>query len=123
MRGNREIVLATVAQDGRSLPLASFALRQHRALRWISATNLALHCAKLRLTLTMCASLPAPLSHAGCTLSALPGVLVEIIGMYISAKLAISVAVRDCGYWCDSGSHTSSWRGRDDSRHKKCKWF
>eukprot|EP01043_Picozoa_sp_COSAG02_P031744 COSAG02_NODE_2085_length_9885_cov_9.743946_6_plen_89_part_00 len=51
LKGDREIVLAAMAQDGSALKYATAELRRHRALGWIRTTNVALHCAKLRLAL------------------------------------------------------------------------
>ena len=118
LKDDREIVIAAVGNNGRSLWHTSFSLRQHPALLWISTTNLALHCAKLRLTLATCASSRASLSHSRCTVTALPDVLVELIGTYISIDMAISVAARRYGYWHDSGSST---RGREGPKRKKHK--
>ena len=71
LKGDREIVLAAVAQHGNALRYAAAELNCHRALQWIRTTNVALHCAKLRLALATCA-LPPPMSCSGGALSALP---------------------------------------------------
>jgi hypothetical protein len=114
LKDDREIVLAAVANDGRSLRFTSSALQPHRALRWISTTNLALHCAKLRLTLATCASPPAPLSQTGFTVTALADVLVELIGTYISIDVAISVVARRYGYWYEGPERKKRKRLEED---------
>ena len=110
LQGDRAIVLAAVTQDARSLRFAHFRLQQHPALRWIRTTSLTLHCAMLRLKLATCASLSAPLSHAGCALSALPKGVVEVIGSCISPAVVLSAAVCHYGCWDDTSSRTRKKR-------------
>ena len=117
LQGDREIVLAAVAQDGRALQYAAPPLNRHPALQWICSTNIALHCAKLRLALATCA-LPTPLSRSGNALSALPRDLIELIGTCILPDVAIHVVARKYRYWCDGGSPA---RGGEDPGHKKRK--
>ena len=117
LKGDREIVLAAVAQNGRALMCAVAPLNRHPALQWICSTNIALHCAKLRLALATCA-LPTPLSRFGNTLSALPRDLIELIGTCILPDVAIHVVARKYRYWCDGGSPA---RGGEDPGHKKRK--
>ena len=104
LKGDHEVVLAAVAQDGVALEYAAAELRPHRALQWINRTNVALHCAKLRLALATCA-LPTPFSHAGGPLSALPRDLIELIGMCTLPDMVICVVARKYDYWHD-GSPT-----------------
>ena len=115
LKGDREIVLAAVAQNGRALDYAAAELRLSRALQWISTTNLALHCAKLRLAMATC-TLPTSLCRGGGTLSALPRDLTELIGTYITVDLLICVVAHKYGYWYGSPAHA-----REDSRRKKRK--
>ena len=117
LKGDREIVLAAVAQDGNALAYAAAPLNRHPALQWLCSTNIALHCAKLRLALATCA-LPTPFSRSGNALSALPRDLIELIGMYILPDVAIHVVARKYRYWCDGGSPA---RGGEDPGHKKRK--
>ena len=106
-----------VAQNGRALEYAAAELRLSRALQWISTTNLALHCAKLRLAMATC-TLPTSLCRGGGTLSALPRDLTELIGTCITVDLLICVVARKYGYWFDGGSPVHA---REDSRRKKHK--
>ena len=117
LKGDREIVLAAVAQNGRALGCAAAELRLSSALQWISTTNLALHCAKLRLAMATC-TLPTSLCRGGGTLSALPRDLTELIGTCITVDLLICVVARKYGYWFDGGSPVHA---REDSRRKKHK--
>ena len=117
LKGDREIVLAAVAQNGRALMCAAAPLNRHPALQWICSTNIALHCAKLRLALATCA-LPTPLSRSGNALSALPRDLIELIGTCTLPDVAIHVVARKYRYWCDGGSPA---RGGEDPGHKKRK--
>ena len=117
LKGDREIVLAAVAQDGLALEFAAAVLNRHRALQWISTTNIALHCANLRLALATCALSPPP-SLCGGALSALPRDLIELIGTCILPDVAIYVVARKYRYWCDGGSQA---RGGEDRGHKKRK--
>ena len=117
LKGDREIVLAAVAQDGIALHHAAAELQLCRALQWISTTNLALHCAKLRLAMWTC-TLPSSLCRGGGTLSALPRDLTELIGTCITVDLLICVVARKYGYWFDGGSPVHA---REDSRRKKRK--
>ena len=110
-------MLAAVAQDGHALRYAAAELSCHRALQWISTTNVALHCAKLRLALATCA-LPMPLSRSGGALSALPRDLIELIGACILPNVAICVVARKYRYWSDGGSPA---RGGEDLGRKKRK--
>ena len=116
LKGDREIVLAAVAQKAMALEYATARLKLHRALQWISTTNLALHCTQLRLALATCA-LPTPLRSVSI-LSALPRDLIELIGTYILPDVAICVVARMYGYWCDGGSPI---RGAEDLGRKKRK--
>ena len=117
LRGDREIVLTAVMQDGRALWDAAAELHRHPALQWISTTNVALHCAKLRLALATCA-LPTPLSRSGGALSALPLEMIELIGTCILPDVTICGVARKYGYWCDGGS---PGRGGEDPGLQKRK--
>ena len=117
LKGDREIVLAAVALNGNALRYAAASLSRHPALQWICSTNIALHCASLRLALATCA-LPTPLSRSGNALSALPRDLIELIGTCILPDVAIHVVARKYRYWCDGGSPA---RGGEDPGHKKRK--
>ena len=117
LKRDREFVLAAVAQNGSALQYAAAQLHCHRALQWISTTNVALHCARLRLALATCA-LPTPLSCSGGSLSALPRDLIELIGTCILPDVAIGVVARKYKYWCDGGSPA---RGGEDAGLKKRK--
>jgi hypothetical protein len=117
LKGDREIVLAAVAQDGGALRYAAAPLIRHPALQWMCSTNIALHCAKLRLALATC-ELPTPLSRSRNALPALPRDLIELIGTGILPDVAIHVVARKYRYWCDGGSPA---RGGEDPRHKKRK--
>ena len=119
LKGDREIVLVAVAQDGFALQYAVAELRSHRALGWIRTTNVALHCAKLRLALATCA-LSTPLICSGVRLSALPRDLIELIGKCILPDVTVCVVARKYGYWCDGDTPT---RGKEDPRLKKRKRF
>jgi uncharacterized membrane protein YqjE len=119
LMGDREIVLAAVAQDGRALQFAAAELRRHRALGWICTTNVALHCAKLRLALATCA-LSTPLICSGGSPSALPMDLMELIGKCILPDVTMCVVARKYGYWYDVDTPT---RGKEDPGRKKRKRF
>ena len=106
-----------MAQNDMALKFAAAELEGDREIVLASTTNLASHCAKLRLALATCA-LAMPSINCGRSLSALPRDLMELIGMCISSDVAICVAARKYGYWCDGGTPT---RGREDSGHKKRK--
>ena len=119
LKGDREIVLAAVARTGSALKYAAAELRSHRALGWIRTTNVALHCAKLRLALATCA-ISTPLICAGVSLSALPRDLMELIGKCILPDATMCVVARKYGYWCDGDTPT---RGKEDPGRKKRKRF
>ena len=119
LKGDREIVLAAVAQHGSALEHAVAELRSHRALGWIRTTNVALHCAKLRLAFATCA-ISTPLVSAGVSLSALPRDLMELIGKCILPDVTMCVVARKYGYWCDGDTPT---RGKEDPGRKKRKRF
>jgi hypothetical protein len=117
LRGDREIVLTAVVQDRMALRCVPAELHRHPALQWISTTNVALHCAKLRLALATCA-LPTPLSRSEGALSALPRDLIELIGTCILPDVTICGVARKYGYWCDGGS---PGRGGEDPGLQKRK--
>ena len=119
LKGDREIVLAAVAQNGSAQEYAAAELRGHRALGWIRTTNVALHCAKLRLALATCA-LSTPLICSGGSLSALPRDVMELIGKCILPDVTVCVVARKYGYWCDGDTPT---RDKEDPGRKKRKRF
>ncbi len=118
LQGDREIVLAAVAQIGLALEYAAAVLNRHRTLQWISTTNIALHCANLRLALATCV-LPTPSILCGGVLEALPRDLIELIGTCILPDVAIYVVARKYRYWCDGGSPARGWEDRGHKKRKR----